>query len=189
MMAKVYFVRHGQTQSNANGVIHGATDIPLNDVGRVQAAETGKRLRDIKFDAVYASPLSRARETCEIILKHNKFGGKIKFDDRLKERNFGILEGIELKDPRFNGISNANNEKFIQGCETLAQLFGRVGDFLRSLKAKGNILVVSHCAVERMVYFHFNPKPADGNLRVRAIPNAEIAEYDLNLFPQNVTLV
>ena len=184
-MAKVYFVRHGQTHSNASGVIHGITDIPLNDTGRAQAAETGKRLQDIKFHKVYSSPLSRARETCEIILKHNKFGGKIVLDERLVERNFGVLEGAVWNDPRFNGISNVNNERIIEGGETLSQLSGRVMDILRTLKAKGNILVVSHCAVERMIYYAYNPKPADGNLRIRALPNAEIAEYELGFLPKD----
>lgn len=58
-------VRHGQTEWNAHKRIQGTTDIPLNDTGRAQAAETGVMLRDAQgghgpWDAIVSSPLSRA---------------------------------------------------------------------------------------------------------------------------------
>ena len=192
-MAKIYVVRHGETEGNAKGILHGITDTPLDDVGRKQVAETGIRLQDIKFNAVYSSPLSRAYETGEIILEHNKYGGKIVKDKRLIERNFGVCEGTVFDVNNLNLASWANawnesSERFIEGGDTIADMFNRVGEFLQYLKKKykknEKILITTHCGTERTIYFHFNKKPADGNLRkARSLGNAEVAEYDLNLLP------
>jgi uncharacterized phosphatase len=66
-MTLLYLVRHGETDWNRARRIQGATDIPLNDLGRAQAAEAGDLLSRRSFDRVVASPLSRAAETGSII--------------------------------------------------------------------------------------------------------------------------
>ena len=90
---KVYIVRHGQTDWNVQHKAQGRSDIPLNETGRRQAEELRDKIKDIKFDAVYASPLKRARETAEIATDGEY---KIVFDDRLMERSFGDFEGKEI---------------------------------------------------------------------------------------------
>ena len=65
----IYFIRHGETDWNAEARLQGQRDVPLNDLGRVQAEEAGRRLRELvgrpeDLDYV-ASPLGRARETME----------------------------------------------------------------------------------------------------------------------------
>ncbi|MEO1066982.1 MAG: histidine phosphatase family protein, partial [Pseudomonadota bacterium] len=66
----IYFIRHGQTDWNAEARFQGQQDIPLNDLGRDQARRNGTTLRDLidpaDFDFV-ASPLSRTRDTMEIV--------------------------------------------------------------------------------------------------------------------------
>ena len=64
---QLYLVRHGETDWNAAHRIQGSTDIPLNATGRVQALATGRLLARRPWDAIYASPLSRAYETATII--------------------------------------------------------------------------------------------------------------------------
>src|ERR1700759_4944883 len=72
---KLYFVRHGETDWNAERRLQGRRDIPLNAMGRKQAAQCGGLLRDLfaisgataQQFAFTASPLSRARETMEIL--------------------------------------------------------------------------------------------------------------------------
>ncbi|UXN32100.1 histidine phosphatase family protein [Glutamicibacter sp. M10] len=64
---KLGFVRHGQTQWNLEGRLQGSSDIPLNDTGRTQASEAVSVLAGGNWDVIVSSPLSRARETAQII--------------------------------------------------------------------------------------------------------------------------
>lgn len=64
----IYFVRHGQSEGNVAPVFQ-STDSSLNDVGRKQAAKIAERISKISFDALIASPLSRAKETAEAIAR------------------------------------------------------------------------------------------------------------------------
>lgn len=63
----IAFIRHGQTDWNRDGKLQGSTDIPLNDTGRQQARDAVRALRSGSWDAIVSSPLSRARETAQII--------------------------------------------------------------------------------------------------------------------------
>ncbi len=84
----IYIVRHGQTDYNVEGRYGGRIDVPLNDTGIKQAQELHEKLKDIKFDLVYSSPLQRAIKTAEIICDN-----EIIKDDRIIERDNGELEG------------------------------------------------------------------------------------------------
>ena len=64
---KIYVTRHGQTELNAKKLMQGRSDNPLNDTGREQARAAREKIGNIKFDALYSSPLSRAVETASII--------------------------------------------------------------------------------------------------------------------------
>jgi len=85
-------VRHGETVWNREKRMQGTTDTPLSDVGRSQAQAVGRRLASEDFSALYASDLARARETASIIAGHT--GRKLVMDSRLRERRFGIFEGL-----------------------------------------------------------------------------------------------
>ena len=65
----LYIIRHGKTDWNLKHKLQGRTDIPLNDEGRAMALEAGERYKDVHFDVCYCSPLIRARETAELLLK------------------------------------------------------------------------------------------------------------------------
>ena len=66
-LTTVYLVRHGQTAANQTGVFQGQTDVPLDETGREQARLVGARLRELPFDRILASDLSRAAVTAEAI--------------------------------------------------------------------------------------------------------------------------
>ena len=85
-------VRHGETSWNAEGRIQGQTDIPMHDGGREAAWRTGVRLADIRFDAVYASDLSRTRETAELILAAQTAAPRSR---RLRSTSFARLPGYD----------------------------------------------------------------------------------------------
>lgn len=98
----VYVIRHGQTDWNAEHRLQGQKDIPLNDLGRSQAAGNGRLLKSIlgekirDFDFV-ASPLGRTRETMEILRTAMSLDPKdYSMDDRLVEISFGDWEGLTI---------------------------------------------------------------------------------------------
>ena len=68
----IYIVRHGETVLNAKGVMQGRLDEPLNQKGRDLAEMTGKAMKGIHFDYCISSPLNRAKETAEIILRESE---------------------------------------------------------------------------------------------------------------------
>jgi broad specificity phosphatase PhoE len=91
-----YFLRHGQTDWNAEGRFQGHSDIPLNALGLSQARDAALALARCPIDLVVASPLVRAARTAEIV--NERLGKPIIFDDGLKERHFGALEGLVIRD-------------------------------------------------------------------------------------------
>ncbi len=68
-MTTLYLIRHGQTDWNTKKIFRGRADVPLNDHGRREAEALSAHLKDIRADACYASPLSRARETAEAVAR------------------------------------------------------------------------------------------------------------------------
>ena len=109
-MGHFYFVRHGQTVWNVENKICGATDSPLTEYGRQQAAETGKNIVEsgIKADEILYSPLSRAADTAKIISEMS--GIPSREEPRLIEQNFGKWESTPSDHKTYilvahNGIS------------------------------------------------------------------------------------
>ena len=86
---KLYILRHGETDYNNQGRFQGQNDISLNERGKKQAEETKIKLKDIKFDKVFVSPLKRAIETAKIVVPDYN----LEVDNRIIERSFGKLEG------------------------------------------------------------------------------------------------
>src|SRR5690348_12200477 len=89
-MLDVYLLRHGETQWNADGNRYcGRTDISLTKKGISQAELVHDQLKQIRFDAVYSSPLRRATYTAQIASGINE----VITDKRLIEVDFGNWEG------------------------------------------------------------------------------------------------
>lgn len=151
----LYIMRHGQTDWNKVHRLQGSTDIPLNDEGRRMALEAGEKYRDLHIDVCYCSPLKRAQETAELVLKGRDI--PIITDDRLREMSFGVCEGEEnvfehpelpvyklFKDP-VNYIPPENAESF-------EELYARTGQFMEAVVrpelSKGrDVLIVGHGAM------------------------------------------
>lgn len=152
----LYIMRHGKTDWNAKRKLQGRTDIPLNEEGKRMAENAGKEYQDTHFDICYCSPLARAKETAEIVLKGRNV--PIVADERLVEMSFGIYEGIEnsfqIPDCPVNVLFK-NPEKYltpVPEAESLADLYARTGAFLREviepeLKLGKDILIVGHGAM------------------------------------------
>ena len=103
----IYYIRHGETEWNAKGRLQGAQDIPLNDLGRRQAAHAGGILAGLFAHdgqseasiAFVASPLGRARSTMEVVRGMLGLPPRdYSVDDRLREIGYGHWEGSTLNE-------------------------------------------------------------------------------------------
>lgn len=91
-----WFLRHGETDWNAEGRSQGRTDIPLNQVGQAQARRAARTLASQAIGTIIASPLARARVTAETVAA--TLGLPVQFDPELEEVNFGEQEGQPMGD-------------------------------------------------------------------------------------------
>lgn len=89
------FVRHGKTHFNEINLTQGWCDSPLSKVGIKQVENISKQLEQYQIDKAYTSPLGRAVQTANIILSKKEV--EPTYEERFKEVNFGILEGISTE--------------------------------------------------------------------------------------------
>ena len=155
----LYVVRHGEAVWNTQNKICGRTDSPLTDKGRAQAAALAPKMP--KVNRVLCSPLSRARETAEILTKGT--GLEIQIEPRLIEQNFGSFEGMDRGTPAFIAAKKEPACHF-PGGESSFQTAARVYSLLDELKAENSgetVLLVCHGAVMRIIETYFRDMPLD----------------------------
>ena len=99
MSTSIILVRHGQTEWNRVERFRGRIDIPLNQTGIDQAKKTAKRISTRwNPSAVYTSPLSRAKETAEIIAQSCKLAAQV--NNGLIDINYGEWQGLTPEEAR-----------------------------------------------------------------------------------------
>ena len=126
----IYIIRHGQTDWNKIGRIQGHIDIDLNNQGKEQASVVKEKLKNIKFDKVFCSPLKRALQTAQTI-----YDGEIIVDERLIERYNGELEGkLNSEIKVFPDFNDPNDTSY--GIEPLTSFRTRVKDFFEEISTK-----------------------------------------------------
>lgn len=178
----IYFVRHGQTDYNLNKIYAGQQDVPLNRNGIEQAKQTALDLKDIKFDICFCSPLIRARQTCDEILKYHNNLVPI-YDNRLIERYYGKLENKPVGYINFNRWKVGADDKQTKDLdiETIMEVYNRVSNFFDEILTKypnKNILVVAHSGIGRIGTAFFNGLPNENDFSTIKIPNAGVVIFD-----------
>jgi uncharacterized phosphatase len=151
-MKTIYFVRHGESESNVVDVIAGQThDVHLTKNGRKQAKKVGSDLKDKNIQLIVSSPLTRAVETATIIAGEIGYNPKKIVENPLfMERSLGIYEGK----PGFIYGEHLANNKIHDSVETQEQLYNRFKqglDWIRTLK-ENTILLVSHGGASRAAF-------------------------------------
>jgi probable phosphoglycerate mutase len=158
-----WFLRHGETDWNAQGLSQGRTDIPLNAVGLAQAERAARTLEGSGIATIVSSPLSRARATAEIVAEALDLPVAA-FDDDLREVNFGEQEGQPMGDWYDDWIAGAYTP---ERAEPFPALLARaVLAVNRALERPAPVLVVAHGALFRALRLAFGLEP---NVRT---PNA-----------------
>jgi len=158
-----WFLRHGETDWNAQGLSQGSSDIPLNHVGQQQAERAARTLHSLgPIATIIASPLQRARVTAEVAA--SALGLPVQLDPGLQEVAFGEQEGKPMGDWYDDWIAG---EYTPEGAESFAVLYDRaVAAVNRATARPGPVLVVAHGALFRALRLAFGHEP---NVRT---PNA-----------------
>ncbi|MBO1074056.1 histidine phosphatase family protein [Roseomonas marmotae] len=145
-----WFLRHGETDWNARGLSQGNVDIPLNTVGWAQAERAADALLEAatgprSIATIVASPLSRARDTADVVAA--RLGLPVEIDEGLREVSFGVQEGQEMGGWFDEWVEGSLTP---EGGESFAQLRVRtVAALNRALARPGPVLVVAHGALWR----------------------------------------
>lgn len=159
LATSVIAIRHGETAWNRASRLQGHLNVALNETGRHQANRMAQALAGERIDAVYASDLARARRTARPLAAGA--GLRVRSDKGLRERNFGIFEGLtytEIKE-RFPDQAqrwHARDTGFgPEGGETLQAFHERAVDAVAAIAARHRgqtIAVVTHGGVLDALY-------------------------------------
>lgn len=151
-MLKLYLIRHGETDWNADGRIQGLSDIDLNERGMEQARRLAARIgEEGEFLAIYSSPLKRAYRTAEMM--GMALDLPVLPDPRLLERSLGELEGLTLSEIRekfpevHRAWSDGGARPHVPGEETREAFVERTTAFVHDMRARhpeGHVIAVTH---------------------------------------------
>ncbi len=155
----IALVRHGQTEYNAKKLIQGRIDNPLNKTGKKQANDLALQLleKNVMFDRIISSPLSRALETAFIISRKLNIDYPIYVVPHLLERDFNELDGVSVD----IGTSLLRNKNYDHpGYETDKKLISRVVNAVLVLSndfSNQTVLAVAHSHVIKALLVYTDP--------------------------------
>jgi len=157
-MTRMFLVRHGRTVWNKEQIFRGTYDIPLDEVGKQEARLVGEWLQQEEIEAVYSSPLSRARETAKAIaLLH---GLEVTVVDELTDLDFGQWQGMSLREVRnqypdpYRTWDEEPHRLVFPGGEGLDAVRSRVLEATSHIVAshpEGTVVLVSHRVVLKVL--------------------------------------
>ncbi len=177
---RLCLVRHGETAWNAEHRVQGQLDVPLNAVGLAQALASAKMLVRERFDAIYSSDLSRARQTAEPTA--GPLGMQPRLDAALRERHYGIFERltyteVKKKFPEDYARFDAREPAYdFRSGESLTDFSARSVAVLQRIAAAHpgqDILVFTHGGVLDELYRFITGLPMSAPRNFR-IPNCGI---------------
>ena len=159
-----WFLRHGETDWNAQNLSQGNVDIPLNETGLAQARSAALLLRGKGIKQIITSPLSRARVTADHAAA--ELGLPVQIDEGLREVAFGVMEGHPMGEwfqPWVDGLLTPDGAESFPALTTRA-----VAAINRCITRPPTVLVVAHGALFRAIRGAMGHEP---NVRTRnAVP-------------------
>lgn len=181
-MTKYYFVRHGESTANVEGVIAGWSDVSLTEKGVEQAKLLANELAGsgITFDLIVSSPLRRAYDTAMAVAEVTDYPGReiVTLPD-LREIGSGALELSPLGVTK--GLSDKDRRAV--GAETVADFEIRIRNGIEELRClstgRDSVLVVGHSGVYRLVTALANGQPALSMKRIDRPPNATMLPFPI----------
>ena len=179
---KLFIVRHGQTVWNKQKRTQGRVHNRLSKEGIISSQKTAEKLKNIKIDYIFSSPLMRSIQTANLINKyHNK---KIIKDEHLTDIDQGYFTGRFFESLTKEELQIKKRKDKSYGMESLHEMYIRVNDFLNFLKQNyynSTILVVTHSGVASFLelcikYTNFNPEIFS---RTDLFKNSEVKKFKL----------
>ncbi len=180
-MGSIIFLRHGQAKNNTERILAGRTPgVPLTEEGVDQSEKAAKFLEEMNISAIYSSPIERAKNTAEIVGKHNSID--VRIDDRLIELDMGKFTGKP-----YDEIFSSHGNVFMKfyrgeleiahnGVETFEEVKKRIRDMVDHVidnHPDENVVLVTHMdPIKAMLstVVSFSPE----NLYELIIPNASL---------------
>ena len=175
MDLELWLIRHGETDWNTQGRIQGFANQPLNAKGISQAQRLAARLAGVRFDAVYASDLERARVTAQTALP----GADLQLDQRLRELSYGVLEGKAWSSMTEEEAAIAEcwhrdpYTRRVPGGESYGDLSARVEAFRADLPGDARVVAFTHGGTIRSALYGLIGRPNGAAWRV-TIDNTSI---------------
>ena len=194
-MTKIYLVRHGQDQDNANGILNGQRNQPLTEIGKEQARVLAEKVKelDLHIDKVYSSPLDRAYFTAEAVTEALGLEKPEKLD-LLIERDFGIMTGqpqsniLEMCSPDIIQAEVITYFLSPERAETFPQLVERSKKIFTWLEENAKyetILLTTHGDIGKMMYAAYYDEDWKDVLLKFHFGNSEVLLLDRDSKPED----
>lgn len=157
-MTRVYLVRHGTTDWNKEEIFRGRLDCKLNETGQAEARALAEYFRDIRLQAIYSSPLSRAMETAQAVAEAKAL--QVVPHPEFIDIDFGEWQGLPLKEVRekYSELYRLWRERpeaiHFPGGENLARVRARAGEGLQKVVRENpdkTALILSHRVVTKVL--------------------------------------
>ena len=157
----IILIRHGETEWNSQKRMQGHSNSDLSLVGQAQIQALGQWMKNVPFDLIYSSDSLRAKQTAEAITQFS--GHELQFDQRLREKNLGVFEGLTSEEARerhpevFRLFKTAGSKYVIDEGESTQQLQDRALEIVNEIRIKHpeeRVLLVTHGGFIRVVMKH-----------------------------------
>ena len=158
---EIILIRHGETEWNSQKRMQGHSNSDLSSVGQAQIQALGQWMKNVPFDHIYSSDSLRAKQTAEAITQFS--GHELQFDQRLREKNLGVFEGLTSEEARerhpevFRLFKTAGSKYVIDEGESTQQLQDRALEIVNEIRIKHpeeRVLLVTHGGFIRVVMKH-----------------------------------
>ena len=158
---EIILIRHGETEWNSHKRMQGHSNSDLSSVGQAQIQALGQWMKNVPFDLIYSSDSLRAKQTAEAITQFS--GHELQFDQRLREKNLGVFEGLTSEEARerhpevFRLFKTAGSKYVIDEGESTQQLQDRALEIVNEIRIKHpeeRVLLVTHGGFIRVVMKH-----------------------------------
>jgi len=158
---EIILIRHGETEWNSQQRMQGHSNSDLSSVGQAQIQALGQWMKNVPFDHIYSSDSLRAKQTAEAITQFSAH--ELQFDQRLREKNFGVFEGLTSEEARerhpevFRLFKTAGSKYVIDEGESTQQLQDRALEIVNEIRIKHpeeRVLLVTHGGFIRVVMKH-----------------------------------
>ena len=158
---EIILIRHGETEWNSQLRMQGHSNSALSEVGRGQIQALGEWMKNVSFDHIYSSDSLRARQTAEAITQYS--GDTLQFDQRIREKNLGVFEGltsIEARErhPEIYLLFKTGGANYvIDEGESTQQVLDRALEFIEEIRLRHpeqRVVMVTHGGVVRVLMKH-----------------------------------